>query len=54
MDSLFIFGGSNESGLLKDVWVFDLYQLKWARIQAKGQEMIPRTNHKAVVLSGGK
>jgi hypothetical protein len=53
MDTLFIFGGSNESGLLSDIWMFDLERLKWTKLIVKGEKLIARTNHRAITLPGG-
>ena len=49
-DSLIIFGGSNDSGLLNDIWMFDLSTYKWSPISTFGDYVIPRTNHRAAVL----
>ena len=54
MDSLLIFGGSNESGLLSDFWMFDLRTQKWKQVFPEGENLISRTNHKAVALSESK
>ena len=54
MDSLLIFGGSNESGLLSDFWIFNFITQKWTEITPTGEKLVKRTNHKAVTLSGSK
>jgi N-acetylneuraminic acid mutarotase len=53
-DSLFIFGGSNESGLLSDSWMFNLRTQKWLKLTPKGDKLIARTNHSAISISESK
>jgi hypothetical protein len=50
-DTLLIVGGSNDTGILNDIWMFDLNTQKWKELEFTGEEFLPRANHELALLS---
>jgi hypothetical protein len=48
---LYIFGGGSNEGLLNDLWLFNLTDSKWTKIEIKGSTIPPREMHGSIVYT---